>query len=82
MLYIITIKLLDDKLYFGDQSGDLKDDSISSNSFSEILNTVNTGDFGNLFKKTGGLKRHKDDHDDDSRRIPFSMGMYEQRDDD
>jgi len=59
---------------------DLKDDSMSSNSFSEILNTVNTDDFGNLFKKkkTGGLKRGGDNDDNDgSRSMTFSMGMYE-----
>ena len=59
---------------------DLKDDSMSSNSFSEILNTVNTDDFGNLFKKTGRLKRGGDNDDDDgSSRMMFSMGMYEER---
>ena len=63
---------------------DLKDDSMSSNSFSEILNTVNTDDFGNLFKITGGLKRGYDNDDDDgssrSSRMTFSMGMYKAKD--
>ena len=62
---------------------DLKDDSMSSNSFSEILNTVNTDDFGNLFKITGGLKRGYDNDDDDgsrSSRMTFRMGMYNAKD--
>ena len=64
---------------------DLKDDSMSSNSFSEILNTVNTDDFGNLFKKTGGLKRGDDNDDDDgssrSSRMMFNPHMYDAKND-
>lgn len=64
---------------------DLKDDSMSSNCFSEILNTVNTDDFGNLFKKTGGLKRGNDNDDDDgssrSSRMMFNPHMYDAKND-
>jgi hypothetical protein len=81
MFYIITIKLLgDDRLSFGDLSGDLKVDSMSSNSFSDHIlhNTgVNPSDFGNLFKKTG-LKRSGDD-DDVRGGVTFNSGMYEGR---
>ena len=65
---------------------DLKDDSMSINSFSEILNTVNTDDFGNLFKKTktGGLKRGNDNDDDDgssrSSMMTFHPNMYNAKD--
>jgi len=53
---------------------------MSSNSFSEILNTVNTDDFGNLFKKKGGLKRGGDiDDDDGSNRMTFNPRMYDRR---
>jgi len=54
---------------------------MSSNSFSEILNTVNTDDFGNLFKKTGGLKRGGDNDDDDgsNRMTTFNPRMYDRR---
>lgn len=73
---------LDDKLYFvGDQSGvDLKDDSMSSNSFSEILNTVNTDDFGNLFKKRGYDDNDDDDGSSRGSRMTFRPNMYKAKD--
>ena len=53
---------------------------MSSNSFSEILNTVNTDDFGNLFKKT---KRDgvNDGDDGSSTRMTFNPHMYDAKDD-
>ena len=57
---------------------------MSSNSFSEILNTVNADDFGNLFKKTGGLKRGNDNDDEDGSsrgsRMTFHPNMYKAKD--